>query len=120
MTRRLICWTLVLQQADQFRACSNDKLIFKKAGNGSDVSGGVVDIVVDMDLSTALDSTVCVNAADNALLNHDVGEYTHTMYICPAAVDFGNSVGVAVVNGYKSWFSDTYGSSTFVQMHEIG
>ncbi len=93
---------------------------FNEADEGSDVVGGVVDVTVDMDLSTALDSTVCVSAADDALSNYDVGEHTHTMYICPEVVEFGNSVGVAVVNGYKSWFSDTYGSSTFVQMHEIG
>ena len=82
--------------------------------------GGVVDIVVDMDLSTARESSVCVSAADDALLNYDVGAHEYTMYICPEVVDFGVAVGVAEVNGYKSWFSDTYGSSPFVQMHEIG
>ena len=82
--------------------------------------GGVVDVVVDMDLSTAYESSVCVSAADDAIENYDVGAHEYTMYICPEAVDFGGAAGMAKVNGYKSsWFSDTYGSSPFVQMHEI-
>ena len=33
---------------------------------------------------------------------------------------FGISAGIAVAGGRKSWYRDTYGSSTFIHMHERG
>ena len=61
-------------------------------------------------------------AADDVIssASYDLGFHTYTMYICPDVVDFGVAVGVADVNGPKSWYLDTYGSMPFVQMHEFG
>lgn len=42
------------------------------------------------------------------------------MYICPDVVDFGISASFSNTNGVKSWYKDTFGSSPFIQMHEIG
>ncbi len=83
---------------------------------------GVFEVTVDTDLSLAWDSEACVNAADDFIRSNNpkLGIYDYTMYICPDVVDFGSAVGVANVNGNKSWYLDTYGSMPFVQMHEIG
>lgn len=82
---------------------------------------GVVDVVVKIDLATAYDSIVCVNAADDALSDLDIGDsHVYTMYICPDVVNFGMAAAVGSLGGVKSWYSDTAGSSPFVQMHELG
>ena len=83
---------------------------------------GVLDIEVDIDLSSIRTSNECMIAADGAIssASYDLGFYTYTMYICPDEVDFGPAVGVANVNGPKSWYFDKYGSMPFVQMHEFG
>lgn len=111
-----------LTMASQYRACSNDQLRFTPAFGGADIVNGVVDVVVDVDLSATHSMIECVTAADNAIsLKYDVGTtHTYIMYICPEAVDFGTNAGGADVGGKKSWYSDTFGSSPFVQMHEIG
>jgi len=111
-----------LTMASQFRACSNDQLNFTPALGGSDIVDGVVDVHVDIDLSTTYYSLACVNAADDALdSKYDIGTtYTYVMYICPDVVDFGNAAGVGEINGKKSWYKDTFGSFPYIQMHEIG
>ena len=64
---------------------------------------------------------VCVNAADDALADYDIGDtHVYTMYICPPEVEFGTAAGVGDMGGYKSWYSDEFGSSPYVQMHEMG
>ena len=74
-------------------------------------------MMVDLNLASTYDSTGCVNAADNVLFKYDIGTtYTYIMYICPAVVDFGNAVGVADIGGKKSWYKDTFGSSSYIQM----
>lgn len=109
-------------KASQYRACSNNQLLFTPAFGGSDIVDGVVDIVVDVDLRAGYGAHTCVAAADYALsLKYDIGtSHTYVMYICPEVVDFGSVAGYGDINGSKSWYSDVLGSSTYVQMHEIG
>lgn len=80
--------------------------------------------MVRTDLTSAYDSRICVNAADDAissLHNNDIGnDHDYIMYICPEVVNFGSAAGRADMGGNKSWYRDKFGSMPFVQMHEMG
>jgi len=107
----------------QYQACSNGQLSFTPALDGADIVNGVVDLVVDNDLSySGFSHQECVSAADNAItLNYDIGTtHTYIMYICPDVVDFGIAAGVADIGGKKSWFKNEFSSYPYVQMHELG
>jgi len=110
-----------VSMAKQYRDCSNNILKIAKADGGPDITEGVIDIEVEVDLSETFNSLICVNSADDVLTDLDIGD-THdfTMYICPDSVDFTQNPAVSQLGGARSWYSNEFGSYPFVGMHMIG
>ena len=113
----------------QFAACSYNKLIFNKgpnrlmSSNPNDgttaINNGVFDIRVNINRSAGEGSIVnAVTAKINSVFgvsNPNVLA-NHVMYCLPSGA---SGIGVALVNGGLSWYSNNWCNMVSVQMHEV-
>jgi hypothetical protein len=112
----------------QYAACSYNRLIFNKAPNrlmssnpndgSTAINNGVVDIRVNMNRSagegnilngvTAKINSVFAVTNPNVLANH-------VMYCLPS----GFRIGVAIIGGGLTWYSNQWCNRVSAQMHEV-
>ena len=113
----------------QSAACSENELIIEPgacvSGNTApgcaEISDGVMNLDLDMDLSPGVDPSEVEYAAVvklNALGLRDAATADYVMFLFPPGIS--PWIAYAYINGWSSFYSDTWGGSVSAHMHEVG
>ena len=113
----------------QSAACSENDLIIEPgacvSGNTApgcaEISDGVMNLDLDMDLSPGVDYNAVQTAAFaklNALGLRDAATADYVMFLFPPGIS--PYIAYAYINWWASFYSDTWGGSVSAHMHEVG
>ena len=62
--------------------------------------------------------SVAEGIATNGVSTDTINSYDFVMAVCPTSTEMaGGAAGIANLNGFSSWYSDSYGSSPTVVVH---